>query len=349
MRKGSPMEEIKVVLYGLGPIGQRIAKTILEKKGVTIVGAIDLDPAKVGRDLGEILGLDRKLGVTVTDNPDELFAKIRADVAIVATTSYVRTVYDQVVRCIKAGMHVITTSEEMAYPWVNEPQLASEIDGLAKKHGVTVLGTGINPGYFMDAFPIILTALCRDVKRIEAVRAVPTGRRRASFQRKIGTGMTPEEFKEKLAKGEITGHVGFKQSIALTAAALGWKLDEIRELPPEPVVAEKEVKTTYTTVKPGQMLGYVAAAEGIKDGEVVIRYKLVMHAGVEEGYEEYIIEGTPSVRVRMSEFLGDWDTAHVVVNMIPRVINAPPGLLTMKDMPLPGAVMEDMRIFIKRD
>ena len=135
------MEEIKVVLYGLGSIGQCIAKTILEKKGVVIVGAIDIDPAKVGKDLGEILGLDRKLGVTVMDNPDELLAKIKADVAIVATTSYARTVYDQVVRCIKAGMHVITTSEEMAYPWVNEPQLASEIDGLAREHGVTVLGT----------------------------------------------------------------------------------------------------------------------------------------------------------------------------------------------------------------
>jgi len=340
------MDPIRVVLFGLGPIGQRIAHTILGKRGIEIVGAVDIDPEKVGRDLGEILGLDRRLGVTVTDDADALLDKVGADVAVIATTSYVRTVYDQVVKCIEAGLDVVSTSEELAYPWVDEPQLAAEIDGLARQYGVTVLATGINPGYFMDTFPLILTALCREVKRIEAVRAIPTGQRRHSFQRKIGTGMTPEEFKEKLERGEITGHVGFRQSVALTAAALGWTLDEIREHPPEPVIAEREVETTYTTVKPGQMLGYNAVAEGIMDGEVVIRYKLVMHAGVEEGYEEYIIEGTPTIKVRMSEMLGDWETAHITVNMIPRVINAPPGLLTMKDMPLPTAVLGDMRIFI---
>ena len=339
------MDEIRVVLFGLGPIGQRIAHTILGKRGIKIVGAVDIDPGKVGKDLGEILGLDRRLGVTVTDDADALLDKIGADVAVIATTSYVRKVYDQVVKCIEAGLDVVSTCEELAYPWVDEPQLAAEIDGLARQYGVTVLSTGINPGYFMDTFPLILTALCREVKRIEAVRAIPTGQRRSSFQRKIGTGMKPEEFKAKLESGEITGHVGFRQSVALTAAALGWTLDEIKEYPPEPVIAEREVKTTYTTVKPGEMLGYNAVAEGIIDGEAVIRYKLVMHAGVEEGYEEYLIEGTPTIKVRMSEMLGDWETAHIVVNMIPRVITAQPGLLTMKDMPLPTAILGDMRIF----
>lgn len=340
------MEEIRVVLFGLGPIGQRIGHTILGKGGIEIVGAVDVDPEKVGKDLGELLGLGRRLGVVVTDDPDGLLDRIGADVAVVATTSYVRTVYDEVVKCIEAGLDVVSTSEELAYPWVDEPQLAAEIDGLARGYGVTVLSTGINPGYFMDTFPLILTALCREVKRIEAVRAIPTGQRRSSFQRKIGTGMTPEEFEKKLERGEITGHVGFRQSITLTAAALGWKLDEIREYPPEPVISDREIQTSYTTVKPGQMLGYNAVAEGLMDGEVVIRYKLVMHAGVEEGYEEYIIEGTPNIKVRMSEMLGDWETAHIVVNMIPRIINAQSGLLTMMDMPLPTAVLADMRIFL---
>jgi 4-hydroxy-tetrahydrodipicolinate reductase len=342
------MEEIRVVIYGLGPIGERITRTVLEKRGLRIVGAVDIAEEKVGKDLGKLLGLDKELGVVVTDDPDSLFARIEADVALVATTSYVRTVYDQVVGCIEGGMDVITTSEELAYPWISEPQLASEIDGLAKSYGVTVVATGINPGYFMDTLPIVLTALCRDLRRIEATRAIPTGVRRASFQRKIGTGMSPEEFRKKLERGEITGHVGFTQSIALTAAALGLRLDEIRELPPEPVIAEEEVTTTYTTVKPGQMLGYNAIAEGLRDGEVVIRYRLMMHAGVKEGYEEYIIEGTPTIKVRMSEIVGDWETAHIVVNLIPKVIDAPPGLLTMKDLPLPCALLEDMRIFLRR-
>ena len=338
------MNEIKVVIFGLGPIGERIANVILKKKGIKIVGAVDVANDKVGRDLGDLLGIGKRLGVTITDDPDSLLSEIKADIAIIATTSYIRTVYPLIVKCANAGLDLVSTCEELAYPWLSEPQLGSQIDGLAKKHGVTVLGTGINPGYFMDTFPLVLTGLCREVKGVEAVRAITTGLRRASFQKKIGTGMSPEEFREKIRKGEITGHVGFRESVALTAAAMGLKLDEIVELPPEPVTADKEVKTTYTTVKPGQMLGYVAVAKGIKDGKDVVVYKLVMHAGVEKGYEEYVIEGTPNIKVRMSEFLGDWETAHIVVNMIPKVMNARPGLFTMKDLPPPCAILDDVRI-----
>jgi len=336
--------EIRVVIFGVGPIGERIAKVVLEKKGLRIVGAVDVAKDKVGRDLGELLGIGEKLGVTVTDDSDYLLSEVEADVAVVSTTSYVRTVYPLLVSCIGVGLDVVSTCEELAYPWLSEPQLASQIDGLAKDFGVTVLGTGINPGYLLDMFPLVLTGVCREVKRIEAVRAINTKLRRASFQKKIGTGMSPEEFMEKIRKGEITGHVGFRESVALTAAAMGLKLDRIVEMPPEPVIADKEVKTTYTTVKPGQMLGYVSVAKGIKDGKDVIVYKLIMHAGVDEGYGEYQIEGTPNVKVRISELLGDWETAHVVVNMIPKVINARPGLLTMKDLPPPCAVLDDMRI-----
>lgn len=340
-------ERVKIVIYGLGPIGERIAKTVLEKRGLQIVGAVDIAKDKVGKDLGHLLDIDKELGVVVTDDADTLFSKVDADIALVATTSYLKTVYPQVIGCIKAGINIISTCEQLAYPWISEPQLASEIDKLAKEHNVTVLGTGINPGFFMDTFPIFLTSLCRNVSKIEVTRAMPTGKRRSSFQKKIGTGMLPEEFLDKLKKGEITGHVGAAESIALTAEALGWKLDEIKILPPEPVLAEKETETEYTLIKPGHMLGYILTAEGIRNKEKVIVYKFVMHAGIEEGYEEYHIHGTPNVKIRMSEFLGDWETAHIAVNMIPKVLNAKPGLLTMKDIVLPSAFLNDVRIFIK--
>lgn len=340
--------EIMVVIYGIGPIGQQITKVVLEKKGIKIVGAVDIAKEKAGRDLGDVINIDRRLGITVTDNPEPLFVKIKADVALIATTSYVKTVYSQAVKCIEAGMNIISTCEQLAYPWLKEPQLASQIDGLAKRHGVTVLSTGINPGYFMDTFPLVLTGLCRKVERIQASRAITTGLRRSSFQRKIGTGMSAEEFEKKIEKGEISGHVGLVESVALTAAALGWELDEIEELPPEPVLAEKEVKTTYTTVKPGQMLGYTAVARGVMDEREVITYKLIMNAGAEEGYEEYIIDGTPNIRVKMSKILGDWETANIVVNMIPKVINAKPGLMTMKDLPPPYALLGNIQMYLER-
>lgn len=337
------MDEIKLVIFGLGPIGQRAAKVVLEKKGLMFVGAVDIAKDKVGRDLGEVLDIGERLGVTVTDDVDSLLANIKADVALICTTSYMKTVYPQLLKCVEAGMDIVSTCEELAYPWLSEPQLASQIDRRAKQFGVTVLGTGINPGFFMDTFPLVLTSICREVKKIEAIRAMTTGLRRDSYQKKIGTGLYPEEFKEKIKKGEITGHVGFRESVALTAAALGLKLDKIVELPPEPVVADKEVKTTYTTVKKDQMLGYIDVIKGTKDEKDVIVYKLIMHAGVEKGYEEYTVEGTPNIHVKMSEFLGDWETAHIVVNMIPKVIKASPGLLTMKDLPLPCAVLDDVR------
>lgn len=340
--------EIRVVCYGLGPIGQRIATVALGKKGLKIVAALDIAKEIVGKDLGEVIGVDKKLGVAVTDDPESLFATLKADVALVATTSYVKTVYSQIVNCVKAGINVISTCEQLAYPWTREPELASQIDGLAKKHGVTVLSTGINPGYFLDTLPIVFTALCRDVKRIEATRVIATGTRRASFQKKIGTGMSLEEFKAKIESGEITGHVGGIESVALTAAAFGWELDEFRESPPEPIIAEQEVETTYTTVKPGHMLGYTNIIEGIKDGKAVITLKIVMSAGLKEGYQEYKIEGTPNIHVRSSSIIGDWETAHIAINMIPNVINAVPGLLTMKDIAPPHALLEDVRAFIKR-
>jgi 4-hydroxy-tetrahydrodipicolinate reductase len=335
--------KIKTIIIGLGPIGERITKTILGMSGLQIVGAVDLSKDLIGKDLGRILKIDKKIGVTITDDLASLLSETEADLAVIATTSYVRTVYPTVISCIKAGLDVLSSCEELVYPWLSEPELASKIDHLAKKYGVTVLSTGVNPGYFMDTLPLMLTAICREVKKIEAVRVIKTGLRRESFQRKIGTGMLPSVFLKKIREGKITGHVGFRESIALTAAAIGLKLDEIIELPPKPVIANRKVETIFLTVKPGEMLGYENIAKGVKDEEEVIIYKLIMHAGIEEGYQEYTIEGIPNIKVKMSNFLGDWETAHIIVNMIPKVINSKKGLLTMKDMPLPCAVLSNIR------
>lgn len=338
--------EIKVMIYGIGAIGSRIAKLALKKKGIVVVGAVDLAEEKVGKDLGEVLGVG-KVGVTITDEAEELFSRIEADIVLHATRSYLREVYDQIMLCVESGFNLISTCEELAYPWIKHPQLASEIDGAAKISGVTVLGTGINPGYLMDTLPILLTGMCGEVKSIEVVRAIPVLRRRLPFQKKVGVGMKSEEFMEKLKSGEITGHVGFTESIAMIAAALGWKLDEIRELPPEPIIAEREIETPHFKIKPGEMLGHVAGAQGFMNGKPVITLKFIAHAGVEEGYNEYVIEGEPTIKVKTSEVLGDWETAHVVINMIPRVLNARPGLLTMKDLPLPSAMLGDARLFLE--
>lgn len=349
--------KVRAVICGVGVIGAHVVYPILEKKGIQMVGAVDVAKDKVGRDLGEVVGeileargypeiKKEKIGVKITNDVNDFFSKVDADIAMLTTFSYVKQVYPQIVQCVEAGINVISSCEELAYPWLNEPQLSSEIDGMAKQHGVTVLGTGVNPGYGLDMLPIALTGVCRSVKKVEATRAVAIAKRRAGLQQKLGVGMSPEEFKQKIENGEITGHVGTRESVAMIADALGWNLDKIRETPPEPIIAKEPVKNTFKPVMPGQMLGYTTIGEGLKDGKVVIKLNIRGDGGLKEGYMEYNIEGAPSFTVKVGEILGDWETAHVMVNMIPRVINAEPGLLTMKDMPLISAVLDDMRTFV---
>ncbi len=340
------MEELRVVCVGLGPIGRAIAKGLLDKKGIKIVGAVDIAPDLIGKDLGEVLELDKKLGVTVRDDLDKLLDEVKADIAVIATKSYLTDVYPQIESCVKHCVNVISTCEELSYPYYRYPELSAKIDKLAKDYGVTVLGTGINPGYLMDALPIMLTGACTKVDSIKVIRMMDSKKRRIPYQKKIGTGLSPEEFKKMIEEKKITGHVGLTESIAMIAAALGWKLDEIKEFPPEPVIADREVQA-YVTVKPGQVAGLKSVAHGIKDGKPVIVLEFVSHALVEEEHDTVIIEGTPRIEEKkIGGVHGDIGTVAVVINMIPKVMNAPPGLFTMKDLPIPSAVVEDMRIYL---
>jgi len=340
------MEELRVVCVGLGPIGKAIAKGLLEKKGLKIVGAADVAPDLIGKDLGEVLELGRKLGVTVRDDLDKLLDEVKADIAVIATKSYLPDVYPQIESCVKHCVNVISTCEELSYPYYRYPELSAKIDTLAKDYGVTVLGTGINPGYLMDALPIMLTGACTKVDSIKVIRMMDSKKRRIPYQKKIGTGLSPEEFRKMIEEKKITGHVGLTESIAMIAAALGWKLNEIKEFPPEPVIADREVQA-YVTVKPGQVAGLKSVAHGIKDGKPVIVLEFVSHALVEEEHDTIIIEGTPRIEEKkIGGVHGDIGTVAVVINMIPKVMNAPPGLFTMKDLPIPSAVVEDMRIYL---
>jgi len=340
--------EINVLLYGFGAIGRRIAKAVLEKKGLRVVGAVDISKEIVGKDLGEILESNKRVGVTVTDDVDALLSKIKANIAIIATTSYLKDVYPQIEKCVKAGINVISTCEELSYPYYKYPQLSNEIDELAKKYGVTVLGTGINPGFLMDTLPIVLTGPCKKVGSIKVTRMMDSSKRRIPYQKKIGTGLSPEEFRKMIDEKKITGHVGLVESIAMIAEALGWKLDEIREFPLEPVIAEKEIVTSYTTVKPGFVAGLKSIAHGIKNGKAVIILEFISHAAVEEEYDAVSIEGTPKIYEKIAGGVhGDIGTVAMIINMIPKVLNAKPGLMTMKDLPLPSATPEDMRVYLQ--
>jgi 4-hydroxy-tetrahydrodipicolinate reductase len=341
------MRKVKVISYGVGAVGSMIAKFLLEKEGIDIVGAVDVDENKVGKNLGEVLGVEKKLEIKVSDDLDAVLSETDADIAVHTTSSYLRDTYPQIASIVKHGVNVVSTCEELSYPYVSEPELAKKLDALAKKHDVTVLGTGINPGFLMDTLVIMLTAPCQKIEKIEAVRVMDAATRRVPFQKKIGAGLTVEEFQQKIGKKQITGHVGLEQSIAMIAGALAWKLDNILIEHVEPIVAEKPVESKDIKVKTGQAAGLGQKAKGIMKGKEVIVLDFQAYIGAEDEYDAITIKGIPSIKQKIQPCVhGDIGTVAMVVNSIPKIINAPSGLLTMKDLPVPSAAVENMAKYI---
>jgi len=342
------MRKVKIALYGVGAVGTLIAKHLSQKEGIKIVGANDIAEDKVGKDLGEVLGLNRELGVKISDNIDWVLSKVKADIAVHATSSFLKDTYPQIASIIEHGVNVISTCEELSYPYLTQPQLTAELDALAKKHKVTVLGTGINPGFLMDTLVITLTAVCQKIEKIKAVRVMNAATRRLPFQKKIGAGLTVEEFKRRIETKQITGHVGLKQSVAMIADALKWNLDKITAESVEPVVAKKPVESTSIRVRAGDVAGLRQKAKGIMKNKEVIVLDFQAYIGAEEEYDAITIEGVPTVRQRIQPCVhGDKGTVAMIVNSISKVINAPAGLLTMKDLPVPSATPKYMYKHVK--
>jgi len=327
------MAKIKAVQYGCGPIGCSVTRYAVQKADIEIVGAIDLARELVGRDLGEVAGLEHKLGVTISAEAEATLAQARPDIVFLTTTSSVKAIRPQLETCLKAGANVVSTCEELAYPYRREPELAAEIDALAKRNQVTVLATGVNPGFLMDTWPLFMTGVCQQVKKIRAVRIQNASTRRGPFQKKIGAGCTLDEFQERVAAGTLR-HVGLAESIAMIAAGLGWTLDEITETI-EPVVAQAPVKTDFVTVSPGQASGVKQIGRGLMGGEEVITLEFIASVDAPQSYDAVYISGLPDLEVVIQGGThGDVATAAMVVNAVPRVLAAPPGLVTMKDLPI---------------
>lgn len=326
-------KKIKVIHYGLGPIGLATAMLILAKSDMEIVGAVDIAKEMAGKDLGEILG-GKPLGVHVTDNAPRLFSKVPADVVVHTAGSRLKRIFSQLEEILKGGKNLVSSAEELLFATPENADMAARIDALAKEKGVTVLGTGVNPGFVMDALPLTLTGVCHEVREVHVERIVDAGTRRHPLQRKIGAGMTPELFREKVAE-KAMGHVGLRESLYLVADRLHFSLDEVRESV-DPVIAEKPLKTAYFELKPGDVAGIRNLGEGFKGGKRILTLDLRIYIGADDPHDAIRIVGTPDLRLRIEGGVaGDQATAAMLVNSIPSVVAAPPGLVTVKDLPAP--------------
>lgn len=324
---------IRIVHYGLGPIGAGIARVAAARAGLEIVGAIDVDPAKVGRDVGEVVGLGRKLGVVVSADAEATLQQTRPDAVLHATGSHLAQVAPQLRQAIEAGASVVSTCEELSFPFAARPDLAADLDHLAKGHGVALVGTGINPGFAMDTLPLALTAVSQRVDSVRVSRRQDAAQRRLPLQRKVGAGLSVEEFEQRVRDGSVR-HVGLPESVYAIAHGLGWQIERLDD-EIQPVIARQETRSADIVVRPGQVLGVRQVATGIVGGRAAITLELEMYLGAENPHDHVVVEGVPRIDVMVNEGShGDLATAAIVVNTVPSLLRARPGLRVMEDLSL---------------
>jgi len=324
-------QKIKIIQYGLGPIGLKITRHLMEKDNFEIVGAIDADPQKVGMDVGELADLAKPLGIVISADPKLVLSQSKADIVVLTTTSSLEEIDPQICEIIPYGVNVVSTCEELSYPWDANSQIAQKIDEEAKIHNVSILGTGVNPGFLMDFLPTVTTGICRSVGKIRVERYQNAQFRRLPFQKKIGAGLTVEQFREKV-KGKTLRHVGLTESMHMIASKIGWRLNRTEDIV-EPVIAEKNVSTSDMVIEPGNALGVNQVGRGYIGEEEVITLVFRAVIGETDPHDTIFIEGDPKIEMTIKDGVnGDTATCSIAVNAIPVVINTSAGLKTMADI-----------------
>ncbi len=325
---------IRTIHYGIGAIGSEAVRLALRRPDIEVAGAIDAHPDKAGRDLGELAAVGRPLGIEVSADAESVLKRVDADVVLHATGSHLPDVSNQLLQITAAGLSVVSSCEELSFPWQRYPEMAQELDRRARDAGVRILGSGVNPGFIMDTLPLVLATACEEVHRVRAARIVDVGQRRRQLQLKVGVGLSPEVFRRRLQQGQL-GHVGLRESACMIADGLGWPLDEVAETV-EPVVATTRRKVDDIVVERGQVAGVRQVARVMSDGREVVCLELEMAMAAEKPRDEISIEGRPSFSVTIPGGIqGDLATAAIMVNCVPAMAGSQAvGLLTMRDMPM---------------
>jgi len=347
------MKNVKVIIWGFGAMGSGIAKTLLNRKGIDIVGVGDMG-AKVGKSMFEVLGVEKgdNEEVIIGDAMDIIKPGV-ADIVVVCTDSFTKGVFPKLKFVMEQGINVITSAEQMAYPAAQEPELAAELDKIAKENGVSVLGTGINPGHIMDLLVLVMTGAMTDVEHIVSRRVNSLSPFGPTVMEEQGIGISIDEFNARKADGTMAGHVGFHESVGMMGEGLGWNIEKF-EQDMEPIVTDVDRVAPYGEAKAGTCAGVAMVGNAYMNGECVIEMDHPQQiepeqVGINTG-DYVIIKGTPNINmVNSPEVEGGLGTIAMLVNMIPQVINADAGLHTMISLPIPCCVLGDYRDRIKED
>ena len=345
------MENVKVIIWGLGAMGGGMADMLLKKKGIEIVGVAGRG-AKIGTSMYDYIKTERG------DRPDVLIQAAEdiikpgaADVVLLCTDSFTKNAFPRLKFIMEQGINVITSAEEMAYPAAQQPELAAELDKIAKENGVTCLGTGINPGHIMDLLVLVMTGCLTDVEEITSRRVNSLSPFGPAVMEEQGIGISTEEFYERKANNTMSGHVGFAESVGMIAEGLGLKVAEFSQ-DMNPITTDVDRKSPYGFAAAGSCAGVAMTAEAVLDNGMKVHMDHPQQiepeqVGVHTG-DYVIIKGTPDVNMSNTpEIEGGIGTMAMILNTIPHVINARPGLKTMIDIPVVRAIMGDMRDMIE--
>ena len=323
---------IKIVHIGMGPLGRKIYLDALKREHLDIVGVVDMAPDLIGVDMGALTG-GADNGQKISGSVDEALHTSTADVAVVTTVSDMARITPLILDLVRRGIPVVSTCEELSYPWDESAELSERIDEAARKHGVAVLGTGVNPGFLMDTLPAQLTAVCHHVEKIEVRRFQNAAFRRIPFQKKIGAGLTLAQFAQKKDQGTLR-HVGLTESMEFIASRLGWKLDHTEDVI-SPVVADDQIVTDGLTVEPGQAAGVRQEGRGFVNGVEKVTLIFQAAVGEAESYDEVLISGRPDIHSRITGGVhGDIATSAITLNAVASILEAKPGLRIMADVPM---------------
>ncbi len=328
------MKKIKIAQFGLGPIGLETLKLAATRHWLEIVGGVDIDPAKAGRDLGALTGVRSLKRRVVYNSLGDLVAHAKPDVILHTAVSRFRSAFEHLESMARAGISVVSSCEEMVFPQLREPRLAARLDRACREGGARMVGTGVNPGFVMDILPLCLTGVSCSVTAVHVRRVVNASTRRAPLQRKIGSGLPPAEFRRRLKAG-LAGHAGLKESLALLARGLGWHLVKISETG-HAMVADHDIRTEHLEVRTGQTCGLHQRVEAVAKGKGKLTLDLKMYLDAPDPQDAVQIDGVPPLNLTIpGGVAGDPATAGALINTIPRLLAAKPGLVLLMDLPLP--------------
>jgi 4-hydroxy-tetrahydrodipicolinate reductase len=322
---------------------------VLSTPGLSLVGAVDYEPGLAGRPLSEVLGSGAPGEIEVSSSLEEACAQarsrgLRPAVVLHCTGSRFGEEYENIETCLEEGLHVVSSCEELAAPELRWPKLAAELNSLARARDLTVLATGVNPGFVMDRLPLVASSMCSCLEEIEVRRVVEASTRRVQLQKKIGVGMAPEAFEEASRAGNL-GHVGLVESLAAISRALGRRLtlEDVEERL-EPVLARGPGSSALGPIEPGQVVGIYQTASTRPHITPCIRLELIMAIGVEEAQDVVTIRGQPSFSLTIPGGLeGDSATCAALVNAIAYVSIAPRGIVTPAELAGPTSLSEVAR------